>query len=196
MNSNLLKIVFLTIVGLGLITYITAPKNPNAVESNSSGEISLDSFPSQIKVVGKNELVNKNEIFKQDMNNLVVVVNHDSIAVMKDLKKYANFDNTINPVLIANISAAPWFIKKWVIPSKMEELNQNSGMIMVYDEDGFFKNLLNITNNTNTHFVAFIVDEQGKVSKIKEGDVKEGALDGSMSDEDIQNFILDFIEEL
>lgn len=188
MNTNLLKIVFLTIVGLGIITYVTAPEQPKKVE-NATKNLTLGILPEYAKVVGKKDTVSKNDIFKNDMQNLVFVVNHDSIAVIKDLKKYADFDDTINPVLVANISAAPWFIKKWVIQSKMEELNQNSGMIMVYDEDGIFKHLLNITNDTKTHFVVFSISSEGLINKVYEGDVKENALDGSMSDEEIKEFI-------
>ncbi len=188
MNTNLLKIVFLTIVGLGIITYVTAPEQPKKTV-NDIQDITLGSFPEYVKVVGAKDMVSQNDIFKNNMQNLVFVVNHDSIAVMKDLKKYANFDETINPILVANISAAPWFIKKWVINSKMEELNQNSGMIMVYDEDGVFKHLLNITNDTKTHFVVFNLSSDGIINKVYEGDVKENALDGSMSDEEIEEFI-------
>ena len=188
MNTNLLKIVFLTIVGLGIITYVTAPEQPKKV-INDTKSLTIDGLPELTKVVGVKNLVSKNDIFKNDMQNLLFVVNHDSIAVMKDLKKYANFDDTINPVLVANISADPWFIKKWVIQSKMEELNQNSGMIMLYDEDGVFKHLLNIINDTKTHFVVFNLSSDGIINKVYEGDVKENALDGSMSDEEIEEFI-------
>ena len=62
-------------------------------------------------------------------------------------------------------------------------------MIMVYDEDGIFKNLLNITNDTKTHFVVFSASSDGIINKVYEGDVKENALEGSMSDKEIEEFI-------
>ena len=47
MNTNLLKIVFLTIVGLGIITYVTAPEQPKKV-INDTKSLTIDGLPEQI----------------------------------------------------------------------------------------------------------------------------------------------------
>ncbi|QOG11353.1 hypothetical protein [Arcobacter sp. FWKO B] len=193
MKTNILKIAFLTILGLGLITYITAP-SPKKIEV-AQGELNLAVLPKELMIVGSQKPVDINSIIKKNIKNLLIVVNHDSIAVMKDLKKYAQ-DIDFNPILVANISAAPWFIKKWVIPSKMEELNKDSQMVMIYDEDGMMQHILNVTNNDKTHFVAFIINLDGTISKVYEGDVKADALEGSMNEEEIEEFIIDFISNI
>jgi hypothetical protein len=190
MNSNLLKIVFLTILGLGAITYITAPEQKQ--EAVDSASLNLAQFPQQLSVVGKEQPVALGEVFKKDMKNLVMVVNHDSIAVLKDFKKYAKIED-VNPILVANISGAPWFIKKWVIPGKMIELNKDSQMTMIYDEDGMMQYLLDVKSTENTYFAAYLVDIDGSVKKVYEGDVKADALNGSMNDTEIEELINNFL---
>jgi len=190
MNSNLIKIVFLTVLGLGFITYMTAPEQKQ--EQIDTTTLNLTQFPPQLSVVGKEQPMVLNEIFKKDIKNLLIVVNHDSIAVLKDLKKYAKLDE-VNPILVANISAAPWFIKKWVIPAKMEELNKDSQMTMIYDEDGAMQYILDVKSNEKTYFAAYLVDIDGSVKKVYEGDVKADALDGSMSDSEIEELINNFL---
>lgn len=85
-------------------------------------------------------------------------------------------------VLVANISNAPWFIKKWAIPGKLEELNRGNNTPMIYDYDGDVVKALNQFDTTKTKYFAYLVDESGKISKIYEGSVKENAMEGSMSE--------------
>lgn len=110
----------------------------------------------------------------------MIVGNHDSLSIIKDLKKYYEID--IPYVAIANISNAPWFIKKWAIPSKLEELNKGNSTPIIYDNDGTVVKALNQFDTTKTKYFAYILDESGKIFKIYEGSVKEDAMEGSMSE--------------
>lgn len=190
--KNILKITLLTLMVFGLIIYATAPKQELTQYKLSAN---LQYFPNIIKIVGDKEEISKEDIFITNRRNLLFVSNHDSIAVLKDLNKYHNKDD-LNIVLLANISSAPWFIKKWVIPSKLEELNQNSKAFMIYDENGYYIKLLDIKDHSSTHFVVFELLDNGDFIKIYESDVKSGALDGSMSELEIKAFIEDIFAKI
>lgn len=181
--ANLLKVVFLGLVGFGLLVYFTAEK-PKQVIANDNvvNIVKYDSLPALYELVGKDEKVKKENLFKKGEQSLIVVGNHDSLAVVKELSKM--FELKIPYVMVANISSAPWFVKKMFIPGKLEELNEDSNTPMIYDFEGDMVSTLNVVDNSKTKFIAFIVSKEGAISKLYEGEVKEGALDGTMTDEE------------
>eukprot|EP01029_Cantina_marsupialis_P020438 TRINITY_DN4790_c0_g1_i1.p1 TRINITY_DN4790_c0_g1~~TRINITY_DN4790_c0_g1_i1.p1 ORF type:complete len:195 (-),score=39.13 TRINITY_DN4790_c0_g1_i1:109-693(-) len=181
--KNLFKVVFLGLVGFGILVYFTAEKPKQIVaDENVLNIVKYDSLPSTYELVGTDTDVKKEELFKKDKKYLIVVGNHDSLSVVKDLPKF--FKISTPYVMVANISAAPWFVKKMFIPGKLEELNQGTNIPMIYDFDGDMVNALKVVDNSKTKFIAYILTEVGTISKVYEGNVKEGALDGSMSDEE------------
>lgn len=193
--GNLLKVVFLGLVGFGLLVYFTAEK-PKQIVANDNviNIVKHESLPSAYELVGKDGVVKKEELFKKGQNSLIVVGNHDSLAVVKELPKY--FDLKIPYTMVANISSAPWFVKKMFIPGKLEELNEGSNIPMIYDFDGDMVNTLNVVDNSKTKFIAFLVSKEGAISKIYEGDVKEGALDGTMSEEEKKKALKPLFEQI
>lgn len=181
--ANLLKVVFLGLVGFGLLVYFTAEKPKQVIaDDNVVNIVKYDSLPALYELVGKDEKVKKENLFKKGEQSLIVVGNHDSLAVVKELSKM--FELKIPYVMVANISSAPWFVKKMFIPGKLEELNEDSNTPMIYDFEGDMVNTLNVVDNSKTKFIAFIVSKEGAISKLYEGEVKEGALDGTMTDEE------------
>jgi len=181
--ANILKIVFLGIVAFGLLTFFTA-KKPQEVVANDNvvSVVKYDSLPAKYELVGKDGEVTKNSLFKKGEKTLIVVGNHDSLAVVKDLPKYFKLETSY--VMVANISSAPWFVKKMFIPGKLEELNEGTNIPMIYDFDGLMVNSLSVMDNSKTKFIAYMLNTDGTVSKIYEGTVKEGALDGTMNEEE------------
>ena len=181
--KNVLKIAFIGIVGILLLTYLTAEKPETVVteKSNKSG-LSYDNLPKDFELVGTDKRVLKENLFKKGSKSLIIVGNHDSLAVVKELPKY--YDMKIPYVMVANISSAPWFVKKMFIPSKLEELNEGTKTPMIYDFDGHMVNALNVTENAKTKFAAFLLNEDGTIKNIYKGEVKEGALDGSMNEDE------------
>lgn len=181
--ANVLKIVFLGIVAFGIITYFTAEK-PQEVVANDNvvSVVKYDSLPAKYELVGKDGEVTKDSLFKKGNKTLIVVGNHDSLAVVKELPKYFKLD--IPYVMVANISSAPWFVKKMFIPGKLEELNTGTNIPMIYDFDGLMVNALSVVDNSKTKYIAYMLNADGTVSKLYEGTVKEGALDGTMNEEE------------
>lgn len=180
---NLLKVVFLGLVAFGLLVYFTAEK-PKQIMANDNvvNLIKLESLPETYELVGKKDIVSRENLFKNNNETLILVGNHDSLAVIKDFQKLFNINKNI--VLVANISSAPWFVKKMFIPSKLEELNKDSKLPMIYDSDGSMVNALNVSDNSKTRFYAYLLSKEGFITKVYEGIVKQGAIDGSMSDEE------------
>ena len=181
--KNVLKIAFLGLVGFGLLVYFTAEK-PQAVQANESvlAKATLATLPANYELVGTEKVVSKAELFKAGSKSLLIVGNHDSLAVVKDLKKY--YDVKVPFVMVANISSAPWFIKKWAIPGKLEELNQGTNVPMIYDTDGTMVKALSLTDTTKTKYFAYVINESGSIALIHTGNVKEGALDGTMTEDE------------
>ncbi len=186
--KNVLKIVFLGIAGFALLVFLTVEK-PNQVLANDSvATLSYTNLPAKYELVGKDGEISKGSLFKKGVKTLIIVGNHDSLAVVKELPKYYKVDMPY--VMVANISSAPWFVKKMFIPGKLEDLNKGTNIPMIYDFDGLMVKALNVTDNHKTKYFAYILDENGKVSKIYDGVVKEGALDGSMNEKEKKDSLL------
>lgn len=187
--ANLLKVVFLGIVGFSLLVFLTAEKPKQIVVSdNVVNIVKYDSLPSMFELVGTNGDIKRESLFKKDKETLIVVGNHDSLAVVKDLPKFFKLD--VSYVMVANISSAPWFVKKMFIPSKLEDLNEGTNIPMIYDFEGKMVNILNVTDNSKTSFFAYLMNKDGLISKIYDGSVKEGALDGSMNETEKKTALL------
>ncbi len=169
MTKNI-KVFLVSILGLFLSINLFA------------NNISKDMLPNSFELVGKDKEVAKDELFKPNTKNLIVVGNHDSLAVVKELGNY--FELKTPFVMVANIASAPWFVKKMFIPGKLEELVVGSSIPMIYDFDGDTVKALKVTDNSKTVLIAYILDENNNISKVYEGHVKEGALDGSMTEEE------------
>lgn len=192
MANNTIKIVFISIILLTGVTFLTATKpNPDNVSiNNNDGKITkkydlkVDYFPPFIDLVGK-EPAKKEDVFKKGQKYLLVVGSHDSLAVVKDFSKYYDAKALgYEFISVANISKAPWFIKKLVISSTLEELNEGSNDLMIYDEDGYIVKALMLDDSSKTKYYAYVVDEDGNISYLLSSDVKEGAMDGSMTDDE------------
>lgn len=193
MIKNIFKVVLLGVVGFSLLIYLTA-EEPEVLSNENMSSLMKKSLPEQFELVSQDKKVSKDELFKEGKKTLIIVGNHDSLSIVKDLKKYFTLDMPY--VMVANISAAPWFVKKMFIPSKLEELNEGTNIPMIYDFDGFMVKALNLNDTTKTKFFVYILDENGKISLIKEGEVKEGALDGSMSETEIKTSLKAIIDAI
>jgi len=195
-----INLVLFTIAVVVGITFFTvdkpAPKaTPEQVEKQKASiKLSLSNFPNSVAVVGKEELVKKNQLFSVKSKTLLVVGNHDSMSVIKDLNKY--FDVKIPYVMVANISNAPWFIKKWAIPGKLEELTKDVKAPMIFDEEGAVTRSLALYDTTPTKYFVYIVNENGSIVNVYTGSVKEGALEYGITDEEAKKSLSPIMEFL
>ncbi len=190
---NLLKIIFLGLVGFSILLFFTAEKPKQIdVKDNIVDIIKYDALPKTYELVGEKNTISKESLFNKNKKTLIIVGNHDSLAVVKDFSKY--FKLELPYVLVANVSSAPWFVKKMFILNKLEELNQGTDVPMIYDFDGDMVSALKVQDNSNTSFLAYLLTEDGIISEIYHGSVKEGALDGSMNEAEKKTTLLPLFE--
>ena len=145
MLKNSLKVVILGVIGFTFLVYFTMPNNPNSIKETSSQNIlNIDSIPKYFEVVGNNSYVKFDSIFEKGVEKYLIVLNHDSLALFKDLYKYTDK----NIVLVANISNTPWFIKQLAVNGKLEEMYKESKIPLINDSNGAFMNSLALNDNT------------------------------------------------
>lgn len=194
--KNILKIVVLGVIAFGILIYATADKPAETkTQVNDTSSLTLSNLPKEFEIVGKDGKVSKEDLFQAGSKALIIVGNHDSLSVVRELPKY--YDVQIPYVMVANISSAPWFVKKMFIPGKLEELVEGRDTPMIYDFDGDMIKALGVTDNEKTTYIAYLVNENGSISNVFKGSVKEGALDGTMSEEEMKTnlaSLLDYIK--
>lgn len=178
--KNILKIIFLGIIGFGLLTYLTAPKNPNKNEINSNKKVlNIDFIPGHFDLVLNNPYTKAETLFQKGVEKYIIVLNHDSLALFKDLYKYTDK----NIVLIANISNTPWLIKQLAVNGKLEEMYKNSKIPLINDSNGFFMNSLDLKDNTQNKYFIYKLNSDGTIVKKDEGLVELNSLEKGISEE-------------
>ena len=177
--KNILKIVFLGIIGFGLLTYLTAPKNieNNLSKNDSKVELSINLIPRYFELVGNSPYTKFETLFPKGVEKYIVVLNHDSLALFKDLYKYTDK----NIVLIANVSNTPWLIKQLAVNGELEKMYNESTIPLVNDNNGSFVKSLNINDNTQNKYFIFKLNSNGSIEKVHEGLVELNLLEKGIS---------------
>ena len=185
MIKNSLKIVILGIIGFALLVYLTAPKNPNSVEvnQNSKNVLNIDYIPRYFEVAGKSSYLPFETFFQKGVEKYIIVLNHDSLALFKDLYKYTNK----NIVLVANISNTPWLIKKFAVNGKLDEMYKSSTIPLINDSNGSFINSLALNDNTQNKYFIYKINVDGTIVKVNEGLVELNILEKGISEEYSKN---------
>ena len=98
--------------------------------------------------------------------------------------------------MVANISNAPWFIKKWAMPGKLAELTQNTDSPMIFDDEGLVVQSLALYDTDPTKYFVYIVHENGDISNVYTGRVKEGALEHGITDAESKKALEPILEFL
>ena len=190
--KNLLKVVFLGIIGFGLLTYLTAPKNmlESAQEKEIKKNLSINSIPRYFEVVGNSPYTKFETLFPKDIEKYIVVLNHDSLAVFKDL--YKRTDKNI--VLVANISNTPWLIKQLAVNDELEKMYKESKIPLINDSNGSFVKSLGINNNKQNQYFIYKLNTNGTIIKINEGFVKLGALEKGLTKDELDKGLDEIIK--
>ena len=181
MLKNSLKVVILGVIGFAFLVYFTMPNNPNSTKEISAQNIlNIDSIPKYFEVVGNNSYVKFDSIFEKGVEKYLIVLNHDSLALFKDLYKYTNKDI----VLIANISNTPWIIKQLAVNEKLEGMYKESKIPLISDSNGIFMNSLGLNDDTQNKYFIYKLNTDGTIVKINEGFVELNILEKGISSED------------
>jgi hypothetical protein len=191
--KNILKIVFLGVVGFSFLVYLTVPKNMLEITTkNDEARLSIDSLPKYFELVGTNPYTKFETLFKKGIEKYIIVLNHDALAVFKDL--YKKTDKNI--VLVANISNTPWLIKQLAVNGELEKIYKESKIPLIVDGSGSFVKSLFINNNKQNQYFIYKLQSDGKIMKIKENSVKEGALEKGLEEREIETYLNEIVEIL
>jgi hypothetical protein len=190
--KNVLKIVFLGVIGFALLVYLTAPKNMDQSTQldGSNSAITIDSIPRYFELIGKSPYTKFETLFQEGAEKYIVVLNHDSLAVFKDL--YKKTDKNI--VLIANISNTPWIIKQIAVNGELEKMYKDSKIPLINDDSGSFIRALKINNNKQNQYFVFKLNTDGSIIKVTEGLVKQGALEKGLNNEELEKSLNEIVK--
>jgi hypothetical protein len=193
MIKNIFRIGILGIIGFGILVYLTAPANPNQnnkIIQNSKSILNIDLIPKYFDVVANNPYTKVETLFQKGVEKYIIVLNHDSLALFKDLHKYSDK----NIVLIANISNTPWLIKQLAVNGKLEEMYKDSKIPLINDSTGAFINSLALNDNTQNKYFIYKLNSDGTINKINEGLVELNILEKGISSENSQKSLEEIIK--
>lgn len=184
MIKNSLKVVVLGVVGFFLLVYFTMPKNPNEIKNvNTKDILNINSIPKYFEIIGNNSYVSSETYFSKGVEKYITVLNHDSLALFRDLYKYTDK----NIILVANISDTPWIIKQLAVDKKLEEMYKESKIPLINDSKGTFVNSLNLNDKTQNKYFVYKLKNDGTIEKTTEGFVELNILEKGISSENLKN---------
>jgi hypothetical protein len=182
--KNTLKVVFLGVVGFALLVYLTLPKDKTA--NNENKELTIELLPKIFDVVGANPYTKKESLFSNDEEKFIIVLNHDSLVIFKDLYKKTPKTNII---LVANIKDTPWLAKQIAVDDELKKMYKDSKLPLINDSNGAFINALGLKDIKQNRYFIYKVSSNGTILKIYQGEVKEGVMmlndTNGVSDEEI-----------
>lgn len=181
MLKNILKIVFLGVVGFAGLVYLTAPENiTNEKNVKKSFEQNIKYFPRFFDVISNKPYTKFEEIFDLKKEQYLIILNHDSLNVFDELYKYSNK----NIVLVANISNTPWLIKELAVNDKLQELYKDSTIPLIIDSNGAIKSVLSLNDSTQNRYFVYKIEKNGDIKKVSDGLVKLNSLEKGITKEE------------
>lgn len=184
MIKNSFKVAFLGIVAFALLMYMTIPnhKNSNNLSKQNDTSLNIDYIPKYVDVIAASPYTKSETLFQKGVEKYLIVLNHDSLALFKDLYKYSDK----NIVLIANISNTPWLIKQLAVNGKLEEMYKESKIQLINDSNGAFINSLRLNDNTQNKYFIYKLNTDGTINKINEAYVELNILEKGVSAENLE----------
>ena len=190
--KNTIKIVLLGVIGFSLLVYLTVPKNLGNNSSEQNMNLTINSLPRFFDIVGGNPYTKFEEHFRSGEEKYIIFLNHDALAVFKDLYKKTNK----NIVFVANISNTPWLIKQIAVNGELEKMYKNSKIALINDSDGMFVNSLGLNDNQQNKYFIYKLNSDETITKIKESTVKLGALEKGLTPDELESTLNEIVKNL
>ncbi len=182
MIKNSFKVVFLGIVAFTLLMYMTIPNHQINNSKVETGTLSINNIPRFFDVISGSPYTKAETLFQKGVEKYLIILNHDSLALFKDLYKYSDK----NIVLIANISNTPWLIKQLAVNGKLEEMYKDSKIPLINDSNGAFVSNFALNDNTQNKYFIYKLNTDGTINKINEGLVELNILEKGISSENLE----------
>lgn len=188
--GTILIIAFITIILIVGLTYLVAPKNDTKqIAINQNIQMNYNKLPKEIELVGKEGLVKLETIIQPKQTTFIAIANQDALPIIASYKKF--YKEKINYVTIANVSQAPWILKKLGIQPLLEKINKESSTAMIYDSNGWFvKNFTNLDGDPTKYFV-YKINSDNTIeflfsNKVPSGLILEEKIDKSTIKEELE----------
>ena len=188
--KNTIKIVLLGVIGFSLLVYLTVPKNLGNNSSVQNMNLTINSLPRFFDIVGGNPYTKFEEHFRSGEEKYIIFLNHDALAVFKDLYKKTNK----NIVFVANISNTPWLIKQIAVNGELEKMYKNSKIALINDSDVMFVNSLGLNDNQQNKYFIYKLNSDETITKIKESTVKLGALEKGLTPDELESTLNEIVK--
>ncbi len=190
MIKNSFKVVFLGIVAFSLLMYMTIPNHQISNQKIEAGTLSINNIPRFFDVISGNPYTKAETLFQKGVEKYLIILNHDSLALFKDLYKYSDK----NIVLIANISNTPWLIKQLAVNGKLEEMYKDSKIPLINDSNGAFIHGFALNDNTQNKYFIYKLNSDGTINKINEGLVELNILEKGISTENLEKSLKEIVK--
>lgn len=186
--NKVLRIVTLSLVGFALLIYLTLPEERNFKNIKPT----FSAIPKYFETIGNQSNKKVEDVFTLGTQKYIIFLNHDSLAVFKDLYKKTEKD----VVLVANISNTPWLIKKVAVDGELENLYKDSEILLINDSNGVFRSRFALKDDSQNGYFIYKLQENGDIENIGNGFVKKGALQEGITQEEIDETLEKVVLEL
>ena len=187
---SIIKLVIISVVALVGLTLLTV----DAPQKMEKKEIIIQNLPQSVELIGFEEQKFATKSIIQP-ESFIFVGNYESIVLSKKLDELLNLPNG-QLVIVSNVSDAPWFIKRWQAHNQNIKLKGEKHLPWIYDRDGAIRNFLQVPTSDGVKYFVYHVQKDGKIKNIYIGKVKQGTIDGAMSEEEIHSNLAPLIEKI
>ncbi|MEA1915440.1 MAG: hypothetical protein U9N30_09000 [Campylobacterota bacterium] len=190
----ILVITLITTIFLVGFTYLAAPKPTQQSKQTIPHKITYNSLPKNFELVGKEGLIDKEQLIKAQTKTIVAIANLDALVVINQLKQH--FSTDFDYITAANISQAPWLIKKMGVLPTLEKINANNTTPMIYDYNGWFAQSLNLKDIDPSKYFIYEITSKGDVLFLFDGVVPMGAMEGNITQEQTAEILQTIVNRL
>ena len=144
-------------------------------------------LPETVQMIGEEEKTRFNNIIRKKPV-LIVVGSHNSLVIVQEIPLlWHERGFSISPeqfISVAAVSRAPWPVKKWIIPGKLEELKEERDeklekiipeierSPLLLDFDGAIAKALQADNLGKSGFAAFVIVQSGEIKEVYRGTIR------------------------
>ena len=190
--GTIVAIAFITIILMVALTYLVAPKNDTkSTKIAQTPQMNYDTLPKQIELVGIENLVQLQSVMQSNSEYIIAIANQDALPIIASYKKFYPIE--FQYITVANVSQAPWILKKLGIQPLLEKINQESATPMVYDSNGWFARSFSNLDSDPTKYFIYRMNTNNTIEFLFFGKVPSGLILEEKIDE---NTIKEELEKL
>ena len=156
--------------------------------ANAIMALDISELPETVRIIGKEEKILFDNIIRKKPV-LIVVGSHNSLIIVQEIPlMWHERGYSISPeqfISVAVVSGAPWPIKKWIIPGKLEEMKEKRDeklkkiipkierSPLLLDFNGDIAKALGADDLGKSGFAALVILKSGVIKEVYRGTIEE-----------------------